>query len=105
MNQVSEYYIVPKDIYELKKQEQIQVPERFGDVPKSARKKVLKLAEWLKINRISVSDSVIAYAARGRFRPIDWEENIQNLFQVPPRLLSLRVYNEVKRLKRRKQQP
>ncbi len=106
MTQVSQYYIVPKNLYENFYQEQNQVPERFSDIPKSARKNVLALDEWLKYNNIVLSDSVIAYAVRGRFRPVDWTDNLHHFLQAPPQLLSLRVYNEIKklRLKKRKEQ-
>lgn len=102
MNQVSEYYIVPKNVYENFKEEKNHIPERFCDLPISSRKKVFALDDWLKQNNISLGDSVIAYAVRGRFRPADWSENIHNLFEVPSKLLSVRVYNEVKRLRNKK---
>ncbi len=107
MNQVNEYYIVPKNVYEDVTQAQKPSPERFEDIPKSARKKVFALDEWSRINNINLSDSVIAYAVRGKFRPADWTDNLYHFLQAPPKLLSLRVKNELKklRLKKRKEQP
>ncbi|MES2286719.1 MAG: hypothetical protein V4547_13605 [Bacteroidota bacterium] len=107
MNNVTEYYIVPKHIYEATKKDPVPQETRFGDIPASARKKVFDLVSWLEINNIKVSDSVVAYAVRGRFRPVDWLENVHSLLQVPSHLLSLRVYKEIKRLRLRgkKKQP
>jgi len=106
MNQVTEYYIVPKNVYEHVKSvtetEPTPEQERFNDIPISARKKVLILDEWLKNNNISVSDEVIAYAVRGRFKPVDWTENIVQLLEIPSHLLSLRANKEIRRFRLKK---
>ena len=106
MENVTEYYIVPKAVYDncTKKQEIDQ--DQLTSVPAFSRKKLKTLLDYLSDKDLELRGlkypifEYANYAVRGKHKPIDWDVFVKVISEAPLELLSEKVKREVRKLRR-----
>lgn len=113
MATVTEFYIVPKSVYEKCNEPVESLQDKIKTLPKKAKSSSSALLDHLKpllqldnetgqVNGLSENVfAYINYSVRGKKRPSDWDTFLPNLLTVPSSILCEKVKREVKLLKRR----
>lgn len=113
MASVQEYYIVPKDVFDKYNQPEESLDDKLQKLPRGARTNAYNLSNYL--SKVITWDNItgiindtnksifdyINYSVRGKYKPVDWEEFVPNLWTVPQHLLCERAKRDVQRLTRK----
>lgn len=112
MATVTEYYIVPKEIYEKCSEPPESIVEKIDKLPKQAKYNSSRLLEHLRTQLtwdtttgltpglLENIFNYINYSVRGKKRPFDFQEFLQYIISVPASLLCEKAKREVKKYKR-----
>ncbi len=112
MGSVTEYYIVPKKVYEECNAKEETLTQKIDKLPRTSQIKVKRLLDFLPENIKNenwsdpekYSNSVfdyINYAIRGKNKPSDWESFLPNLVTAPQSFFCEKVKVELRKYKRK----
>lgn len=107
MDHVTEYYIVPVDLYNKIQNKQESSEDLIRKVPKTARSKIRAFLQYLKgkeIDKLNLSYPVFNYAnyaVRGKFKPDDWNLLASSILDANIKWFSEKVKREIKQLRRK----
>lgn len=113
MENVREYYIVKKEIFEKCMVAEHSLEEQIDRLPKKIKGKISNFLQFLKAKGINwgtqgnvcgFSNSILelaTFATRGKKKPSDWEKFLPLLIDAPAALLSEKAKKDIKRIKRK----